>query len=74
MVKKVKRFIVFVLFSLFFQLLHGRTQTGTGAEQGLNLIPSAEAKCCPAGSNHLDSNGGCCKPDQTHEDENGNCY
>ena len=61
MVKKIKRFVVFVLFSMIFQLIHGRLQNGASGEQELKLVPSAEAKCCPANETTLDRNGNCCR-------------
>ena len=75
MVKKVKRIIVFMLFSLFFNMLSNKTETGSSkAKLAWSVVPSAEAKCCPAGSDHLDNNGNCCKPEQTNMDSEGNCY
>ena len=59
MVNKVKKYIVFVLFSMLFQLLHNKIQ-GVNEGSGFFLVPSAEAKCCPAGTTHLDSDGRCC--------------
>ena len=58
MVKKIKKFVVFILFSMVFQLIHNKIQSGE-SDQGLKLIPSAEARCCPAGSTRLDDNGNC---------------
>ena len=72
MVKKIKRFIVFVLFSMVFQLIHNKVQTGEN-DQNLKLIPSAEAKCCPQEADHVDSNGNCCTTKQSCTDKNGNC-
>ena len=69
MVKRVKRFVLFVLFSLVFQLIHNRVAEGTGEGEKFGIkvgIPSAEAKCCPAGTKRLDSKGNCCMSD--------NCY
>jgi len=69
MVKKVKRFIVFVLFSLFFQLLHVKTSDGTNEGQNIGPrlgVPSAEAKCCPPGSTGLNRNGECCSGDDCY--------
>lgn len=71
MVKKVRRFVVFVLFSMFFQLLNGKTTEEQGAVKV--GIASAEARCCPAGSTFLDANGNCCYPD-SQIDMDGNCY
>lgn len=57
MVKKVKRFIVFVLFSFFYSLMSGKLTNHSGKiEIGTN---EAEAKCCPAGSVSLDKYGNC---------------
>lgn len=71
MVKKVRKFIVFVLFSMFFQLLNGKT---TEDQRTVRLgIPSAEARCCPAGSTFLDARGECCGP-WNNIDMDGNCY
>ena len=72
MVKKIKRFVLFVLFSMVFQLIHNKIQN-ENTDQSLKLIPSAEAKCCPEGSDHLDGNKNCCTPQQACTDKYGNC-
>ena len=69
MVKKIKRFVIFMLFSLFFQLFHLKTSDETN--EGQKFIPqlgasSAEAKCCPVGTKKLDSNGNCCMSDDCY--------
>ena len=62
MVNKVKRFVVFVLFSFIFQLIHVKVAEEASEEQKFNIragVSSAEAKCCPPESTGLDSYGNC---------------
>ena len=72
MVKKIKRFVLFVLFSMVFQLIHNKIQNGN-ADQSLKLVPSAEAKCCPVDKDHVDKHGKCCAPEESCTDKDGHC-
>ena len=61
MVKKVKRFVVFILFSIFFQLIHNKI-AGTNEDNSFRLIPSAKALCCPPETEYV-KDGKCCTKD-----------
>lgn len=72
MVKKIKRFMVFCLFGMFYSLLGGKI-----AKQYHHRLPvieenTAEAKCCPAGSVSLDRDGNCISSGGVIVDET--CY
>ncbi len=72
MVKKVRRYVIFMLFTLCCSLLSmGRHQTPQGKSQLKFGFSSAEAKCCKPGA-FLDSDGKCCMTDFYSDD--GRCY
>ena len=54
MAKKIKRFFMFLLFSIFFSLLSGRinqsvNQKGSSGDSKQKGWNSAEAECCMGG-------------------------
>ena len=77
MARKIKRFFVFLFFSLFFSLLSGRIERSSKNEENRKSFNSAEAKCCPEAQSAAvcknrssGENDVCCA---TACDENGYC-
>ena len=71
MARKIKRFFVFLFFSLFFSLLSGRIDRAGKGEESKKSLNSAAAKCCPeAQSAAVRKEDTCCA---TACDENGYC-
>ena len=64
MAKKIKRFIVFLFFSLFFSLLSGKTEKpgAPKADKGPSWNSAAAGECCFEGKGVTADDKPCCCP------------
>ena len=70
MAKKIKRFIVFLFFSLFFSLLSGKINGGKKVDKTASWNSAAAGQCCPEGVGKTEDGAKCCCPCS----DDGPCY